>query len=101
MLQLWQLFQDINTKWNSPEVWEKRQQVGDAFIATGNFIKGEPVPTFGNAADEDTHCDEAIRQVGAFLMSQGVPVPMSAGGDRRQQLLELLKLALPLLLQIL
>lgn len=102
MLQLWQLFQDINNKWNSPEVWEKRQQVGDALILAGQWIKGEPIPTFGSAAIEaDTDCDEAIRQVGLFIDSQGVPVPMHAGGDKRAQLLELLKIALPLLIKLL
>lgn len=101
MLKLWQIYQDINAKWNSPEVFEARQKVGDAFIATGKFIKGEDIPTFGSSAEEETDCDEAIRQVGLFIDSQGVPVPMHAGGDKRAQLLELLKIAIPLLLKLL
>lgn len=100
MLKIWQLFQDLNNLINSPEWLEKRQQIGDTLIAIGTWLKGDLIPTFGSS-EESTDCDEAIRQVSMFIDSQGVPVPMSAGGDKRAQLLELLKIALPLLIKLL
>lgn len=104
MLSLWQLFQTLNNFLNSPEFVARKEQVADIMIAVGQWLKGQhPIP-FG-AADEaaaEIELDDTIVQVTTFIESQGANIPMmAADGDRRERLLELLKVAVPLLLKLL
>ena len=102
MLKIWQLFQDLNNLLNSPEWIEKRQQIGDTLIAIGTWLKAGTVPIFGSSGESDTDYDEAIGQVVAFIDGQGGVIPMAAPEmERGERLIELLKIAIPLLFKLL
>lgn len=101
MLKLWQVWQDINSFLNSPEFIDRKKKIGEALESIGKWLKGEDIPIFG-ATEAANDIEESILEVTKFLESQQVAIPMMASGqDRREYLIELLKIAIPLLFKIL
>lgn len=100
----WQAWQQLNDLLNDPTWIERERQVGVAFVATGNWLiedaNRRSQPVIGAPGPEEEDWSNATGQLVNFLSSQNVDIPMAAG-DRREQLLELLKLAIPILLKLL
>lgn len=106
---IWQAWQDVNNLLDDPAWIERERQAGAVCVATGNWLiedanrRSMSVPMVGAASvDDSIDEDEAIGQLVNFIDRQGVAVPMaSAEQSRRERILALIEIAMPLLLKLL
>lgn len=106
---IWQTWQDINNLLDDPAWIEKERQVGATLVATGNWLiedanrrSGSGPQMVSGSVDDEIDADEAIGQLVNFIDRQGVAIPVAAPEQsRRERILALIEIAMPLLLKLL